>query len=90
MQWCDDKLAKISRALTNLQQKYAVLDIDHPLADQLQMVRVVKVNNTMLKAETAKMRVTLKSLQDAYFHVHDLSETDSIINQYITLAKFKV
>ena len=63
----------------------------HPLSDQLEdRIRVVQAKWAMLKEEAGKRRVTLESATDAYLFFSDCNETDSVIKEYITLAKSKV
>ena len=63
----------------------------HPLADQLiDRVKGVQGKWAMLKEEAAKRRVTQESATDAYLFFSDCYETDSVIEESITLAKSKV
>ena len=63
----------------------------HSLSDQL-TEKMTQVQNKwrQLKEETERRRHTLDSATEAFQFFSDCNETDSIIKEFITLAKSKV
>ena len=68
-----------------------MISLGHPLSNQLEHgIQVVKTKWAILEEEAAKKRVTLESATAAFLFFSDYNETDSVIKEFITLAKSKV